>query len=164
MRLLALCLSVQLMACHPTAAQQNSSSQTSSADCTFEDGRQISIQYHSGKAEEPRNGKLWEPGGSPMVLFAQAPLTLGSSSIAPGAYTVYTIPGQQEWTLIVNKKVTAGSTYNASQDLARSPMETGQIDSPEKQLQASFAHVAPKDCSLRLYIGKVGAYAEFKEQ
>ncbi len=146
-----------------TSAQQNGTSQTVTTDCTFDDGKQISIQYTPSKGDEPRNGKIWEPGGAPMVLFAQAPLTLSSSSIAPGAYTVYIIPGKKEWMLIVNRNVSPGSSYDSGKDLARGPMEIGEIDMPVKELQASFAHMAPKTCSLRLYYGKVGAFAEFKE-
>jgi Protein of unknown function (DUF2911) len=163
MRLLALCLLGQLIVAPKILAQQNDA-QTARTDCTFADGYQLSLQYSTGKSEDPHNGKLWIPGGSPMILFAQSPLTLGNSGIAPGAYTVYAIPGKKEWTLIVNKNVAAGSKYDPSQDVARAPMETGEIDLPEKQLQLSFAHVAPKDCSLRLYYGKVGASAEFNER
>lgn len=161
MRLLALCPVVMILA---SFAQQNTDSQTVRTDCTFADSTQIVLQYNTGKGEEPRNGKIWEPGGVPMVLFAQTPLSLGNSAIAPGAYTVYAIPGRKEWTLIVSKNVTAGGKYDPGQDVAHAPMETGEIDQPQKQVQLSFAHVAPKDCSLRLYYGKVGAYAEFRER
>lgn len=164
MRLLTLCLLSQFVVPSAILAQQNTASQTTRTDCTFADGNQLSVQYNTGRSEEPRNGKLWLPGGSPMILFAETPLSLGSSTIGPGAYSVYTIPGKKEWTLIVNRNVTAGSQYNASQDLARAPMETGEIDQPQKQIQLSFAHIAPKDCSLRLYYGKVGAFAEFQER
>ena len=162
MRLLISCLLSLLAFSFPIVAQQNS--QTMTTDCTFGDGKQISLQYNPGKGEEPRNGKIWEPGGSPMILFASAALSLGGSAIEPGAYTVYTIPGKKEWTLLVNKNVTPGSQYDASQDLAHAPMDTGEIDQPTKQLQVSFAHMAPKVCSMRMYIGKIGAFTDFKEQ
>ncbi len=137
--------------------------QTASTDCTFEDGRQIGLQYNTGKSEEIRNGKLWTPGGAPMVLFAQAPLTLGAATITPGAYTVYIIPAKKEWTLIINKNVNVGSSYDPGQDLARGSMDLGEVDHATKQPQLAFAHVGPKDCSLRIYYGKVGAFVEFKE-
>lgn len=160
MRLLTSCLVALSALTYPVAAQQNSQT----TDCTFEDGKQISLQYIAAKGEVPRNGKLWEPGGSAMVLFASAALNLGGRAIEPGAYTVYTIPDKKQWTLIVNKNVTAGSKYDASQDLAHAPMDTGEIDHPVKELQVSFAHMAPKLCSLRMYIGKIGAFADIKEQ
>lgn len=160
MRLLVLCLFGHLIFLTQMFAQN--SDQT--ATCTFDDGKEISVQYKTGGGEAPRNGKLWEPGGSPMILFAQTGLTVGGSSIAANAYSIYIIPGKKDWTLIVNRNVKTGSSYDASQDLARTSMETGEIDQPEKELQASFAHLGPKDCNLRLYYGKVGAFAEFNEQ
>ncbi|MGH9528486.1 MAG: DUF2911 domain-containing protein [Terriglobales bacterium] len=162
MRLLTSCLLAVVSLSSAIAAQQQP--QTVTADCTFDDGKQMSLQYDPGKGVEPRNGRLWEPGGSPMILFASAALVLGTSTIEPGAYTVYTIPDKKEWTLIVNKNVTPGSKYDASQDLTRAPMDTGEIDQPVKELQVSFAHMAPKVCSLRMYIGKIGAFADIKEQ
>jgi hypothetical protein len=144
--------------------QRNDGPQTASTDCTFEDGRQISIQYNPGKGEEPHNGKLWFPGGSPMIFFAGAPLTLSSSSIAPGAYMLYVVPGKKEWMLVVNKNVTVGTSYDPAQDTARGPMEIGEIDQQQSGLHLAFAHMAPKLCSLRLYYGKQGAFVDFKEQ
>lgn len=145
-------------------AQLGGSTQTASTDCTFEDGKQISLQYNPGKGEEPHNGKLWLPGGSPMIFFAGAPLTLSASPIPPGAYLLYTIPGKKEWMLVVNKNVTAGSAYDPGKDVARGPMEVGEIGEPQKGLKLAFAHMAPKLCSMRLYYGKLGAFVEFKEQ
>ena len=43
-------------------------------------------------------------------------------------------------------------------------MEIGELDHPQEQLQVAFAHMAPKVCSLRLYYGKLGAFADLKEQ
>ncbi len=162
MRLLTSCLLGLLVWTSPVVAQQNS--QTATAVCTFDDGRQLTLQYNPGKGQEPRNGKLWEPGGAAMILFASAALTVGGSSIEGGAYSVYTIPDKKQWTLIVNKNVTPGSKYDASQDITHVPMDTGEIDQPVKELQVSFAHMAPKVCSLRMYIGKIGAFADIKEQ
>jgi hypothetical protein len=96
-----------------------------------------------------------------MVLFSQTDLTVGKTEIPVGAYTMFVIPGKENWTLIINKNVTPGSKYDESQDLVRVPMDTGQLGSPEKQLSVIFGHVGPKHCSMRIYYGKVGAWADF---
>jgi len=111
--------------------------------------------------EEPKNGRVWAPG---ITLFVQVPLTLGGSEITIGAYAVFLIPDRKNWTVIVNKNVTAGAAYNSSQDVARAPMEVGEIPDPVKQLQLSFAHMSPKQCSLRVYYAKIGAFADFLEK
>ena len=129
--------------------------------CNFDDGNQVSIQYSPKVKEQPRNGRIWAPG---ITMFVQTPLELGNSNISLGAYSIYLIPEKKEWTIIVNKNVTAGSAYNSAQDIARAPMEVGEIPEPVKTLQLSFAHMAPKQCSLRVYYQKVGAFVDFKEQ
>jgi Protein of unknown function (DUF2911) len=147
----------------PGDPDQNSAT----AFCDFDDGQEVSIRYNSVIAsprDEPRNGKVWAPGGSPMTLFTAVPLMLDNSTIPTGAYSVYVIPNKKEWTLIVNKNVTAGAAYDEKQDVARSSMELGEVETPPKQLQVSFAHIAPKDCSIRLYYGKTGAFTDFKEK
>jgi hypothetical protein len=129
--------------------------------CNFTDGNEVTIQYNPTVKEEPRNGRVWAPG---ITLYVQTPLTLGGTGIPLGAYTIYLTPDKKVWTLTVNKNVTAGAPYNSAQDVAHAPMEIGEIPEPTKQLQLSFAHMAPKQCSLRVYYQKTGAFVDFMEQ
>jgi hypothetical protein len=131
------------------------------AYCNFEDGNEVSVQYNPKVKEEPRNGRVWSPG---VTLFVQTPLTLGGSQIPLGAYSLYFIPDKKSWTMIVNRNVAAGSTYNSAQDVARGPMDVGEIPEPVKELQLSFAHMGPKQCSLRVYYQKTGAFGDFMEK
>lgn len=94
-----------------------------------------------------------------MTLFTEAQLTLGSSMIPIGAYTVYPIPGKN-WTLVVNKNVTPGAAYDDKQDLARAQMETAQVTQPSDTLEVAFAHVGAR-CTLRIYIGKSASFVDF---
>jgi len=134
----------------------------SSTTCTLEDGRQVQVRYNPVTAKEKVvNGKPWSPGGTPMTLFTEAPLTLGSSSIPIGAYTLYPIPAKDHWTLAVNKNVTPGAAYDDKQDIARSVMETDQVAQSNDALEVAFAHVGPMRCTLRIYIGKTASFADF---
>ena len=114
----------------------------------------------AAKNEKIPNGKPWSPGGAPMTLFTEAQLTLGSSTIPVGAYTVYPIPEHNHWTLVVNKNVTPGAAYDEKQDIARTPMETAQVDQASTDLEVAFAHVGAR-CTLRVYIGKTASFADF---
>jgi hypothetical protein len=134
---------------------------TQNASCDFEDGNQVTAQYSPSVKEQPRNGRVWAPG---ITLYVQTPLTLGSSTIGLGAYSVYLIPGGKNWTLIVNKNVTAGAAYNSADDIARGSMDIGEIPQPVKTLQLSFGHMGPKKCSLQVYYQKVGAFTDFLEK
>ncbi len=139
-----------------------SGSNASSTTCSLEDGRQVYIRYTPVQAKQERlsNGKAWAPGGTPMTLFTEAQLTLGSSMIPVGAYTIYPIPARGNWSIAVNKNVTAGSAYDEKQDVARTQMETVQVESSTDQLEVAFAHVGNR-CSLRVYIGKTASFVDF---
>jgi len=159
-------LIVQLIFVATAWAQQAETDARSTAYCDFDDGKEVSVRYNPtvSSKDEPHNGKVWFPGGSAITLFSGAALTLNNSPIPAGAYSVYVITSKKDWTLIVNKNVTAPDQYDEKQDVARSPMELGEVDSPPHELQVSFAHSAAKQCSIRLYYGKAGAFADFKEQ
>jgi hypothetical protein len=146
----------------PWLAAQSGSAPSSTTTCNLDDGRQVYIRYNpvSTKNERIPNGKPWTPGGAPMTLFSEAALTLGTSSIPIGAYTVYPIPARDHWTLAVNKNVTPGAAYDDKQDIARAPMETAQVAEPSDTLEVAFAHVGNR-CTLRIYIGKTASFADF---
>jgi hypothetical protein len=143
-------------------AAQSGGAPTSTTTCNLDDGRQVYVRYNavSAKQERPANGKPWAPGGTPMTLFTEAQLSLASSMIPIGAYSVYAIPAKGNWTLVVNKNVTAGATYDQKQDIARAPMETAQVDEGSQTLEVAFAHVGTR-CTLRIYMGKTAAFADF---
>jgi hypothetical protein len=168
MRAPAICIVVlgQLLVANAAFAQQpDADANSATAFCDFADNQEISVRYNTATSkDEPHNGKVWLPGGKPLTLFAGAPISFNNASIAVGAYSIYVIPNKKEWTLIVNKNITPGAAYDQTQDVARGPMELGEVDSPPGQLQVSFAHVGPKQCSIRLYYGKTGAFADFLEK
>ncbi len=170
MRVLAVCAVIicqSLFAAARLAPPEDPAGTTASAICDFADGMEITVHYDgstmSGK-DEPHNGKVWLPAGSPMTLFTQVPLILNRVEIPVGAYSMYVIPNKRDWTLIVSKNVTNPKTYDQNQDLVRAKMDLGQVSSPPKQLQVSFAHVAPKQCSIRMYYEETGAFVEFSEK
>lgn len=129
--------------------------------CDFDDGNQITVQYSPDVKEQPRNGRVWAPG---ITLYVQTPLTLGGKTIGLGAYSVFLIPDKKNWILIVNKNVTAGAAYNSADDVARASMDIGEIPQPVNTLQLSFAHMGPKQCNLRIYYQKTGAFTDFMEK
>jgi hypothetical protein len=168
MRVLVMCLVlVSQLTLLAVSQQAASTAKRAEVVCTFADGKQIKVEYNSPPAkreEDFHEGKLWEPGGSPMFLFTPTPLTLGSSVIPDGAYSLYVIPEKQNWTLVVNRNVSAGSKYDQTQDLVRVPMQIGEAEDTFKQPKVAFAQVGPKQCNMRLYYEKVGTWAELREK
>jgi Protein of unknown function (DUF2911) len=146
----------------PCLCAQSASAPASTTTCNLDDGRQVYVRYNpvATNKEKFSNNKPWSPGGVPMTLFTEAQLTLGSSTIPLGAYSLYPIPAHDHWTLVVNKNVTPGAAYDEKQDIARAPMETAQVDQPSTELEVAFAHVGAR-CTLRIYMGKTASFADF---
>lgn len=157
------------LACLDASAQEAPPADAGTQDttCTFQDGKQITIRYpevqYSAK-NEPQDGRAWMPDGKPIYLFSQANLTLSGKTTPPGAYSVYMIPQRKEWTIVVNKDVAKGATYNPTQDLGKIQAQVGQLPDAAKGLRLYFGHVAPKTCTLRVDFGKVRAYGDFTEE
>jgi hypothetical protein len=149
-----------------SSAAQQASAKSSTATCSFQDGKQLTVRYDSdtiGGKKGPPEGRVWTPGGTPMFLFTQSALSIGNSQIPIGAYSMYVIPRKETWTLILNRNVTEGGKYDDHQDLSRVEMQIGQLSEPNNQFSLVFGHVSPKQCNMRIYVGKIGTWAEFKE-
>lgn len=52
-------------------------------------------------------GKLWRTGANePTTLHVPFTATVAGVKVEPGSYSIYTIPGEQEWHVIVNRSTT----------------------------------------------------------
>jgi len=156
-----------LLSCAPVSLLgEDSSPESKTVACTFQDGKEMSVRYDPNGAPKKDSlpvGELWPASGSPMYLFTQTELSIGDSIVPVGAYGMYVIPGKKNWILVINRAVAAGSSYDQQQDLLRAPMEIGHF-SESQPLEVALGHVAPQQCNLRIYFGKTGAWTEFKEK
>ena len=133
--------------------------------CTLADGKHLRVTYEPASTKNDlKAGTVWAPGKQPMILFSESSLSLAGTEIPVGAFSLYLIPGQQSWTLVVNRQVTAGSPYSKAADLVRAPMQIGKLPSKEGRFQVYFAHVAPQQCNLRFDYGNTRAWVEMKEK
>ena len=74
-------------------------------------------------------GEVWRTGADRAThLTTDRDLVIGETRVPAGTYTLFTIPGPEEWTLIVNRKTDIGGTgYDASADFARIPMDVRSL-------------------------------------
>jgi hypothetical protein len=81
-------------------------------------------------------GKVWRTGANAATtLTTQYDLMIGSLHVPAGKYSLYTIPGETEWTLIVNKQTGQwGTNYDQSQDLGRVKMKVAKTAAPVEQM------------------------------
>jgi len=65
-------------------------------------------------------GEIWRTGAneSTVVTFP-TDVTIEGQSLKAGTYSLYTVPGQDEWTIVFNEKISWGTRYDKSQDILR---------------------------------------------
>ena len=150
------------------AAQQPApATQTESAICSFEDGRSITARYvqiPAGKVDGPPLGKVWVQGNPTWTLFTEMDVLLGNTTIPTGGYTMYLLPSKKEWTLIVSKNTAVDAKYDDKQDLARAPMEIGELNTHADKLTLYFGHTGPKKCEINVDFGKLRGWVEFRQK
>jgi hypothetical protein len=70
-------------------------------------------------------GQVWRTGANLSTkITISADVELEGKRIPAGTYSFYSIPGEQEWTVIINKKISWGTEYDESQDLERITVPT----------------------------------------
>ncbi len=67
-------------------------------------------------------GKVWRTGAnSSTKISVDQPITLAGQNIPAGSYSLYSIPGEKEWTIIIHKntKLWGSAGYDQADDLLR---------------------------------------------
>lgn len=66
-------------------------------------------------------GAVWRTGANAATKISfSTPVKLNGTAVAAGTYALYTIPGEDEWTIILNKGVgKSGTQYDQNEDVAR---------------------------------------------
>jgi membrane dipeptidase len=74
-------------------------------------------------------GEVWRTGANRATHFVtDRDLWIGDARIPAGTYTLFTIPGPDAWTLIVNRRTDiTGTAHDPEADLARVPMEARSL-------------------------------------
>ena len=84
-------------------------------------------------------GKVWRTGADEATtLTTDKELQIGGTIVPAGKYTLFTLPGQTDWQLIVNKQTGQwGTEYDQKQDLGRVPLKKTATSAPVEQLTIS---------------------------
>jgi hypothetical protein len=141
------------------------------AQCRLRDGKTITVDYSSPRlkgrqvgGEVAPFGEVWRTGANEATTFVTtANLTVEGTDVPAGEYTIFTIPEQDKWTLIISK-VTGewGIPYKEeyrSQELARVPMTVSKTSAPVENF-TSFDQ-SGGGCTLQLSWGNTQASAKF---
>lgn len=85
-------------------------------------------------------GKVWRTGANEATaLNTEIDLNIGGTKVPAGKYTLYTLPSEGTWKLIINKQTGQwGTKYDESQDLARVDMKKSALPQSVEQFTISF--------------------------
>lgn len=157
------------------AAQQDKSKRPSppaQTQCKLPDGKTITTDYSSPRAKGrqifgglvPYN-EVWRTGANEATTFVTtANLTVAGKDIPAGSYTIFTVPAQDKWTLIINKKTGEwGIPYHyESDELVRVPMQVGKTSGPVENFTINYDQSG--GCTLQISWENTQASVKFAEK
>jgi hypothetical protein len=86
-------------------------------------------------------GKVWRTGANESTeIKLYRDVTFGDKKIPVGTYTLYSIPGKDEWTIIFNSKLDTWGAfeYDETKDVARIKVPAGKTDAEVEAFTIAF--------------------------
>ena len=121
----------------PVFSQEKMASPPAKAEATI-DGVKVTIDYHQPSAKGRKIvgnlvpfGEVWRTGANATTSIEfGANVKIEGQAVAKGKYGLFTIPGENEWTIIINQQ-SGGSPYDYSdkKDVVRVKVKPGKTDS-----------------------------------
>jgi hypothetical protein len=120
-------------------------------------GKKITIDYSAPSmrgrkimGELVPYGKVWRTGANAATtLKTDGDVMIGSVHVPAGTYTLYTLPGEKDWTLIINKQTGQwGTNYDEAQDLGRVKMSVKALPKAVETLVIDVKSAGAKSGSL----------------
>jgi hypothetical protein len=129
-----------------------------SASCDLGSGKTIKTDYSSPRLKgrkmvggQDPYGKVWRNGANGATTFvASADVVVGGKTVPAGSYTLFVLPTEAKWTLIINKKTGEwGIPYKyESDELARIDMKMSTLPSPVENFTIAYDKTST-GCTLR---------------
>jgi hypothetical protein len=155
-------------------AQQDKSSRPSppaKAECKLAGGKTVTIDYSSPRAKGRKifgelvpYGQVWRAGANEATSFVTGgDITVGGTPVPAGKYTIFAIPEQNKWKLVISKKTGEwGTAYpGPDNDLARIDMKVSKTSAPVENFTIAFDQ-AGGGCTLRMEWENTGASVDIK--
>jgi len=135
------------------------------------DGAAISIEYGrpflKGRPEAQMMppGREWRTGADvATIITTDKPLKFGAISLAPGSYTINTVPGEKEWQLVLGRLSKPGQwgiPYQKDLEIGRTPMKVGKTKASVENVTISIDDTPGSGAVLRIEWGTTSATAPF---
>lgn len=98
-------------------------------------------------------GIVWRTGANQATTLSFGDsVVIGGTPVTPGKYGLLTIPGPDEWTIIITRQtdVTNPSAYKADQDIVRVKARTQEFPYPIETFTILFSNITPASCDLAI--------------
>ena len=154
-------LSAQMAGMQEKAGTQSSEAMPSppaTAHVTVAGGT-IDVKYSSPKMRGRKimgalvpYGQVWRTGANPATtIITSVPLKFGTLTVPAGTHTIYTLPNENGWQLIINNQTGQwGTEYHQEQDLGRVPMKSKPLSSPQEVMSISFENTKPDSTEMHV--------------
>jgi hypothetical protein len=142
-------------------AQQDKASRPSppaKAECKI-DAKTITIDYSSPRAKGRKifgslvpYGQVWRAGANEATtLGTTGEINIGGKAVPAGKYTIFAIPAEDKWTLVISKKTGEwGTAYpGPDNDLARIDMKASKTSAPVENFTIAFDQKG-STCTMRM--------------
>jgi Protein of unknown function (DUF2911) len=142
------------------------------AQFTFADGKKIAVDYGRPyiRGRKIMGGlvpfsQVWRTGANAATSFiTQAGLDFSGTRIPAGKYTLYTVPGETSWTIILNKQTGQwGTVYDPKQDLVRFNATPVHLPQAVDQFTISFERRGPNAGLMKLEWENTSVPLDFSE-
>jgi len=130
----------------------------------------ITITYHRpglkgrSMASLAPNGAVWRTGANNATAFLISnAITIGGKELAAGNYSLWTIPGDGEWTIIINNKHGWGTQYDKTGDVMRFKAKATKTAESTETVTINISDIDAngKDANLEIRWGNVSVKAPF---
>jgi len=137
MRKVILFIALVSMVAFGSFAQEKPASPPAKVEGTI-DGVKVTIDYHQPSAKGRKimgglvpYGEVWRTGANNTTSIEfSGPVKIEGQALAAGKYALFTIPGENEWTIIINKTIKWGHyDYKQSEDVLRVKVKPSKTDS-----------------------------------
>ena len=111
-------------------------------------------------------GQVWRTGANEATaLTTEIDLNIGGAKVPAGHYTLYTLPAEGTWKLIINKETgQSGTKYDQAQDLARIDMQKSALPQTVEQFTISFDKKDESTANLNLDWEKTRVFVTVKTE
>ena len=95
--------------------------------------------------------KSWRAGANAGTkLTASRDFKVGTTAVKAGTYLIFMIPGEKQWTAVLNSDVSAGQNHDAAKDVARVTITPVALPQPRERLAFIFSDTTDAGTALDL--------------